>query len=296
MRRRQSEWLIALTQTEIMFILASVILILLLAQQADFKAERAALIKEQAERMADLAESEDAAEEINQTLARAGLIANSGENDKAAVGAVRKLVEEKQELNRVLRRAARQEDGAPQTAAQIKQLQAAAAQATRDLANAREQIAAMKQEMENLRKQSAQGGESTAALRRQVRAQQSEISRLRVGFTPCWPREGASPPYYFAYRIIFDKARRAFRVTPHAHLQSAAPPIAEALRGGLSFLKSPPGGWLSRAQFAAFGKKASAAKTRLYGEECRLAAQINDAGQDAIEFIRDQTAFFPVYE
>ena len=294
MRRQKSEWLIALTQTEIMFILASVILILLLAQRHNFEAERAAA-KRAAQETAQAAES---AQEITQTLRRAGLIPAAADSraapEKEAAGAVRRLVEEKQEINRVLRRAGE----SPRTEAQVKQLQTAAAQAGAELTKVRNENEEMKQEIEDLKRRLAQGGEAEAALARRVRAQQGEISRLRVGFAPCWPRRGR-PPYYFAYRIVYDRSRERFRISPHPDLQSEAPVVAAALAGDLAVVKRHPQGWMSRAELAVFGARLKAAKIRFYGdygEECRLAVQINDAGQAAIEFIRDQAVLFPVYE
>ena len=131
--------------------------------------------------------------------------------------------------------------------------------------------------------------------RAKVAAGDSAARNLRreIGCLPCWLGSGA-PRYYFAFNITYTK--NLFRISPHRDLQSGAPPVQEALAGALGAIYDYPRGAVGREEFLRFAEKITAAKKRMYGENgCRLPATINEeATGRTIKFVRDAAGFCPI--
>ena len=322
MTARKSEWVISLTQTEIMLVLASIILILLLAKDSEFKKEKQKVVFLQ-QQIASVKTPEppsepespsppevDITKEVTGILERGGLIDPKEESRQVlgdkATEAVQNLVDEKKAVDDALRLAESTLGESPdarhekilqmgEDAAAGKAAQDALGIAKGDAEALRNRIAGLEKSTEEIEDASSSLAEENSKLRDRIANTEAEIKRLRIGFLPCWPRDDSQPPYHFTtYLTEYNKTQRRFHISPH--WDERIPIVQKALAGELSLLRNHPKGWITESEFAAFGQKIRERKNRLYGEECRLVTRINDAGQKAIEFVRDNVGFYPVYK
>ena len=125
---------------------------------------------------------------------------------------------------------------------------------------------------------------------------QKKALRDKIGFVPCWPGNG-KPWYYFTYKITYYPGTNTFRIEPHPNWKSKNDIVSKAVNGGFPMLKKYPQGIISRAELLSFGITLDKQKRDLYGKECYLAVTINKKGVDGtvIEFLRDSVHFYPIY-
>ena len=326
MTARKSEWVISLTQTEIMLVLASIILILLLAKDIEFKEEKQKVVflQQQIESIKTPeppSEPEspsppevDITEEVTGILERGELIDPKEESlqvlgDKATE-AVQNLVDEKKAVDDALRLAESPLGESPdarhekilqmgEDAAAGKAAQDALGIAKGDAEAIRNRIAGLKKSAEEVEDASSSLAEENSKLRDRIANTEAENKRLgfklRIGFLPCWLRADVRTSYYHTYHTKYDASQNRFRISPHPDLDKRIPIIQAALAGELSLLRNHPKGWITEPEFATFGQKIRERKNRLYGEECRLTTTIDkDATGKEILFIRDKVGLYPI--
>ena len=134
-------------------------------------------------------------------------------------------------------------------------------------------------------------------LREEVEDLREKIKNLKeIGFIPCWPGKG-KPRYYFTYKITYYPGTNTFRIEPHPNWKSKNGIVSKAVNGGFPMLKKYPQGKISRAELLSFGITLDKQKRDLYEKECYLAVTINKKGVDGtvIEFLRDSVHFYPIY-
>ena len=328
MTARKSEWVISLTQTEIMLVLASIILILLLRSTLILeKAEnKIAVLQKQAESVKNSeppSEPESPSppeanitEEVTGILERGGLIDPKEESRQVlgdkATEAVQNLVDDKRAVDGALRLAESTVGESPDARLEkIRQIgeDAAAGKAAQDALGIakgdaeaiRNRIAGLKKSAEEVEDASSSLAEENSKLRDRIANTEAENKRLgfklRIGFLPCWLSADVRQSYYHTYRTKYDASQNRFRISPHPHLDKRIPIIQAALAGELSLLRNHPKGWITESEFATFGQKIRERKNRLYGEECRLTTKINEAATGKeIKFIRDKVGLYPIYE
>lgn len=303
---------VALTQTEIMLVLAVIILLLLLAKNAELgkvcdslSGVSCAEILGHAEPVPE-SEIEPPAPETEIT---GTLVPGGGQKNTQPLGETppEDSEPESSEKNETVIEETAKENTAPvsQTvfsktdSAANRTEDATAASATdsdnaalrRDAENARrlrEENARLKKENEYLRAQNnAPPNPQNAA---------GDIER-KIGFLPCWAKN-EKPFHYFAFNIVYADDAKTFRISPHRDVQSRAAVVRNARAAPLGaailqYPKTPVG----RETFLAFAQKIVAAQKLLYGENgCRLSATINEEVRgDTIKLVRDRAGFFPIY-
>ena len=310
---RKREKIVSLSQTEMMFVIAAVALVLFLladtqrrtAQTSESKiSEELTALRETAAR--DDAPEEDMLAEVAEILTAEGALA-AGENSPQRL---------RREIPDAVRELARQKN---ESAAAQKEIDAALsatdAADTADTADADSRA----QRIRRLLQDAARGEAAADALgigdtppatiaaeiknlRRAIEGKDTRGNtldhKLRFGFLPCWLGRGAQePPYYFALGVVYRSGR--YKIEPHPHLRAQAAVVRAALAGDLALLSSPPSGWIGEDEFEQFGQRAQRQKNLQYpnNPECRLIAKINrGAGGHQIVFVRDRVGFYPIYE
>ena len=322
---KRREGIIALTQTEIMLVLAVVILLLLLAKGFDLTESQKELevsqnkledaqrritllvqqtgggsVEEQEQRQ----EKVDMSEKITEILKRGGVVNDGGDKERRLgenpAEDVRVLVDEKKRkdemdktIDRVLARA-----GKPPPDNN-----------SRDDLDADAEVKAKKDELIRLSENAAKAEAEADDLRRENKELKATISAMeeagkekddgaqgkslgdKIGCEPCW-RGSGKRLYYFAYNITYSGG--AYKISQHRDLRGGAGVVGKAL-GGLPSLRDYPEGWVSRETFLSFGRRLAKEKNKLHGEECQLAVTINDeASGKVIKFIRDEAGFCPI--
>lgn len=298
---RRREGIVALTQTEIMLVLAVIILLLLTAKNADLTAAReqirqaeasAKLSPETAEEVAeDTEESADNGDissvDLNEEITDI-LIAGGATNQKTSetLGASAAAAAEVGYIARAALALDEEED---------------AAVVRREIVRLREQSELLAQ----LRAENATLKATAAQLSRQLAVQESRYDAVQaernirdeVGFLPCWTGVNKRR-YYFTYRVVYFPGRDRFRLMSHDDWHIRAATVDAALSGDLAVLKEYPRGDISRQQFLQFAQTIEAAKKRMYGDNgCLLAVEINKRGVDLTvtnDFIHNRTHFYPV--
>ena len=324
---KRREGVVALTHTEIMLVLATVILLLLLAKNHDLSAAKNELAKERAkvsaleEQASESAneavarkEQVDFAREVRAMLVRGGVADENAESARLAE-AVNLLVAENERgkardsaVNQALIQAGILEeirdesvDSGDLAAEQIKRMgeSAAVGKAARaalgdggaDAESVKERISALKNTEQKFAELSI----------RQKSDKERRISDLKskIGCLPCWlgSGEAGGRKYYFAYDIVYHADANAFSVKPNRDWKSGAGVVSGALSGELSVLKNYPRGLITSDEFLNFGRRVAAHKNRRHGRECSLMATINKNRVDGkvIEFVRDKVGFCPIW-
>lgn len=298
MKRGKREGVVALTQTEIMLVLAVVILLLLAAKNADLNEAREHIARMEAAALGAAKTSENKA-------------ANKQEENGPPDDAAKDAPVDEELVAGGVAAPPRMPLGAgepppqpapPQFSAQTSAEEQTAAELLEETVaeNAR-----LKNENQQLREQIAARGDAADNVqprREESPARESSDNsaaanlRKKIGCLPCWLGSG-KPAYYSTFNITYYAADDKFRIAPHRHLQSNAAAVRDALAGALSAAQTPPRGKIGRADFLAFAEKIRRAKLRQYGgDNCRLAATINEeASGRVIKFIRDDAGFCPIY-
>ena len=317
---RKREKIVSLSQTEMMFVIAAVALVLFLladtqrrtAQTSEHKiSEELTALRATAARD-DAPPEEDMLAEVAEILTAEGALA-AGENSPQRL---------RREIPDAVRELARQKN---ESAAAQKEIDdALSATDAADIANAADTADAedsdsRAQRIRRLLQDAARGEAAADALgigdtppatiaaeiknlRRAIEGKDTRGNtrdhKLRFGFLPCWLGRGAQePPYYFALDVVYRSGR--YKIEPHPHLRAQAAVVQSALAGDLALLSSPPSGWIGEDEFERFGRRAQKQKNLQYpnNPECRLIAKINrGAGGHQIVFVRDRVGFYPIYE
>lgn len=295
-RARQN--MISLTQTEIMFVLAALVLVLL--QQKNFENARlkdenvrlvqesggAAIVEEAADGRAatpDPGEGEEAEplQRIRRTLVETGNLApgpkdSPGEDDRV-VRAVERMSRNTAEtrldqpVKDILERA-RQENLAP------------GARSDSEVAAEMFRLA----KAQHARERPADPGVSGASAAQHPRGNLADM----VGFDPCWEKVVDNRvSYHLTYSTVYDRDTDRYRIRPA--WDEAVTVVKADVDGPMSALREHPTGWVDRDTYAEFGRRIDLARRMSYGRGCRFVTKINDAGQAAIEFVNRY--FYPVY-
>lgn len=311
------EAVLSLTQTEIMLVLAAVILLLLLAKDLDLTAAQAKLAETEqqlavlTEQTADSPEAlveqrrqTDLAREVKEALARSRAPQRESGRQRLEprdVAAVREMV------------------------ATRERQQAEAAAVDRALARAKPEAGASReQQLERLAETAALGAtlrESLSGERRQALADASDpAARLsswlrpegeegkaegigsgdQVGFDPCWPGPGGAGQrrYYFAYDVTYADGK--YRVRRHRDWRTGTAVVAQSLAGRLgAALRDHPLEPVSPAALRSFGRRIDAEVDRLRGNayppNCLLAVTLNEEASGAVaKFLRGEVRLYPV--
>ena len=127
-----------------------------------------------------------------------------------------------------------------------------------------------------------------------------------VGFDPCWRRHtDTGRRYYYAYDVTFerDSGGGRFLIAPHSDLQAGVPIIDDALTGDLKVLLDYPNQAMTHEEFRTFGgvvESALATKRRErtdddYTDDCLLAVTLDgDAPGRVAEFVRVVVGLYPI--
>lgn len=325
--------LIALTQTELMFVFATLIILILLnsiEKVDEYEKERqqiAEMLDDDRPQPERLAERTGALIDENRKLSRVLELAKQqqlGEGDrarlvenarKAAVhlqidpdaplpeimeAAVQKLENREAErrlLADALARADRGPDGSGAQQQELRLVKRARALAARSNATQQE----LRQIVEHVQKSGIDQAQIKTIRQAAAQQQQDEDTGKFPQPSTLSDRLGftpcwpkaALPHHHFAFAIEWNGAD-GYRLR---QLFSASEPIiARALSGPLALLRDYPQGWISRERLLAFGQKIEQARSRQYKEDCRLTARIGDnANRDVVVFIRDRVHLYPIY-
>ena len=324
---KRREGVVALTHTEIMLVLATVILLLLLAKNIDLtdakkdlkkEQEKISALEAQANESANDAlerkEQADFAQEVKAILINGGVAEENAEPARLAA-AVSVLVAESRRdeardnaVNEALIQAGMLEDVGDDSdkkddlaAQKIKQMgeNAAIGKAVRETLGedainpeiAGEQIAEWKHVADSIVNQNLDDEKLTGE------EQRIKDLKKEVGFLPCWLGD-KSPRYYLTYNLTYFPRADQFKIARHRHWDAKVTTVSDALSGGLAVLKEYPRKMVSRKVFLAFARRVDNAKNRLYGNNgCRLAVTINKRGVDLTvtnDFIFGRAGFYPI--
>ena len=309
---RKREKIVSLSQTEMMFVIAAVALVLFLladtqrrtAQTSESKiSEELTALRETAARD-DAPQEEDMLAEVAEILTAEGALA-AGENSPQRLrreipDAVRKLARQKNEsaaAQKEIDDALSATDAADTTDAEdsdsraqrIRRLlqDAARGEAAADaLGIGDTPPATIAAEIKNLRR--AIEGKDTRG--------NTLDHKLRFGFLPCWLGRGAQePPYYFALDVVYRSGR--YKIEPHPHLRAQAAVVRAALAGDLALLSSPPSGWIGEDEFERFGEIVQEQKNLQYPDkqECKLVARINREASGYETGFISRIGFYPIW-
>ena len=304
---RRREGIVALTQTEIMLVLAVIILLLLTAKNADLTAAREQIRQAEASAKLSPETAEEVAEDTEESAADNGEISSADLNEEItdiliAGGATNQKTSETLGASAAT--------SPEQAAAEVGYIARAALalDEEEDAAVVRREIVRLREQSEllaQLRAENATLKATAAQLSRQLAAQESRNDAVQaernirdeVGFLPCWTGVNKRR-YYFTYRVVYFPARDRFRLMSHDDWHIRAATVDAALSGDLAVLKEYPRGDISRQQFLQFAQTIEAAKKRMYGDNgCLLAVEINKRGVDLTvtnDFIHNRTHFYPV--
>jgi len=296
-RHKARQNVVALTQTEIMFVFAAIILILLQVKQVDNDRLRGDY-EELAQRAEAVEQERESApfEEVKRTLVRSGALEeqeglSAEESQNRVLRKIRDLarpaedrVEPDEQVKSVLRRASADEIVQPGQG-ELEQLEEVL------------RLARIGKQAEAEREESAAaegaGGEASSGegARSSADAARRKVAD-KVGFNPCWPKiSGETYSYHRTFSMEYDRGTDRFRIEPD--WDEGAPLVSNALDGPLALLREHPQGWIGRDEFARYSIEVSQQAARAYGPGCKLVTKINDAGRDAILFVARY--FFPIY-
>ena len=316
------ETIVSLTQTEIMLVLAVVILLLLLAKNADLTAAEAdveavrrlnvALEERTEATQEEILEQKiqaDLAREVKDVLIRdgSGLPRDSATpslqpSDVAAIeGALleqRQRAAEQQAVDEALQRAGVGSRERPK-ASRIEELGAEAGLAK----VLRESLSPeRRRELQEAVERDRAAARDDAS-QQQVEGEDEAVKRLlaewlrdvptregdgdQVGFDPCWPGPGGHRErrYYIAFDITYHEER--FLVEPHADWRAGVAIVDRALSGPLAVLREYPRDWTTRESLHEFGRRIEEALKPMrnrgeYVDECLLVTTLNEEASGTV--------------
>ena len=305
MARKRDE-LISLTQTEIMLILAVVVLLLLMAKDADLTRvctdypelctgvlgyeppeRQQALGHEGGESGAEGEAGEesppsDPDEEVSETL-----VAGGGKKQKAGLGSGGDSATTAIEVPPHLAGKEGASDGV--SAANLEELR-------RENKGLQAENSALRR---LLQAEQLKARETSNEVEREVEPEViQEVRpgiRREIGCLPCWLGDG-KPRYYYALNITYYPDEDEFLVSPHQHLEVNASPVRQSMGGELSMLSFPPSGRIDAPTLLSYSRDVIDAQRRLYGNNgCSLPVTINEeATGKTIKLIRDTAGFCPI--
>ena len=319
---RKREKIVSLSQTEMMFVIAAVALVLFLladtqrrtAQTSERKInEELIALREVREDTAhnDAAE-EDMLAEVTEILTTEGALA-AGENSPQRL---------RREIPDAVRELARQNN---ERAAEQKEIDAAlSATDAADTADAADSDSRA-QRIRRLSQDAARGEAAADALgvgdtppatlaaeiknlHRTIEAKDAQIKDIAlIGFLPCWPGpSGQKPRHYSAIKVEYQPTRdknlpkrdkKRYKIEPHPHLRAQAAVVRSALAGNLALLLSPPSGWIGEDEFERFGELVQEQKNLQYPDkqECKLVARINREASGYETGFISRIGFYPIW-
>lgn len=323
------EGIIPITHTEIMLVLAVVLLLLLVASNTNWRArfaqaeENIASLVEREEMSPETLEEQqrqlDLGREVKDALVRAG-VAPSEEQPALTsedITAIEKLVEDKNRADQALAEVEETINSArSEMESQDEQQSDVASRAQRI-----EQLAAnarigelVRRTMEGADQDVADESASVEEIERRVRillgdaAAESTVTDDAgegdlVGFNPCWPGDAArdNRRYYFAYDVTYADNR--YYIEPHLDWNQRIPVIVAALSDDLAILHDYPTGAVSPDALVSFGRSVEQALAPLrevdsgndYPSDCRLAVTLNaEAPLSVAEFVSVDVGLYPV--
>lgn len=137
--------------------------------------------------------------------------------------------------------------------------------------------------------------EDRQAAMRDLSEKLEEYRADEIGFTPCWRGDG-SPAYYKAFDITYDPGTDTFLVARHADTDSGDPTVRQDVRSRLPALLEHPTGRVDRATMVAYARKLNAQKDRVHGSECQLATTIDEESRGrTVKFINNELNLYTVY-
>ena len=124
-----------------------------------------------------------------------------------------------------------------------------------------------------------------------------------VGFNPCWPGDSTRDDrrYYFTYDLTYADSR--YHIESHPDWNQDKPVVDAALSGNLAILQDYPTEAVSPADLVTFGRLVERTLAPLrqidsgndYPSDCRLAVTLNaEAPLSVAEFIYVNVGFYPV--
>ena len=316
---RGREAVVSLTQTEIILVLATVLLLLLLGKNSHLATalDNLANAEETVQRLddqmtaspdeiAEQREQADLAREVKEVLSRDGRGELAADRPRLAPQDVEEVRQALQERDRQRAEQAAVDEALARSnidasAARERQLErlgdaAATGTALRD-ALSTDRAAALDAAQAGPQPE-AQTRKLLAAWLREDAQADSAGAGDKVGFTPCWPRAGERG-YLFAYDITY--ANEEYELRPHTDWESGAMAVADALAGPLGqVLRGYPQGPVGETSLREFGRRVEAAieKRReqgIYREDCLLAVTLNgEASGNVAKFIRQSVLLYPV--
>ena len=323
------EGIIPITHTEIMLVLAVVLLLLLVASNTNWRAryaqaeESIASLVEREEMSPETLEEQqrqlDLGREVKDALVRAGVA--PGEEQAALtpedITAIEKLVEDNNRADQALAEVEETINSArSEMESQDEQQSDVASRAQRI-----EQLAAnarigemVRRTMEGADQDVVDESASIEDLERRVRRLLGDASAEStvtgdagegdlVGFNPCWPGDVArdNRRYYFAYDLTYADNR--YQIEPHIDWNQRIPVIVAALSGELAILHDYPTEAVLPEALVSFGTSVERALAPLreldsgndYPSDCRLAVTLNaEAPLSVAEFVSVDVGLYPV--
>ena len=333
---KRRETIVALTHTEIMLVLAAVILLLLLARDyaltkagedlAETRERVAILEKTRAVPPSEAEKGEPDAnpdDKVLDILVEGGIVDREGKDrqqlGKEAETAVSALVDEKrrkEELDRVVDEvltmtdvssgpekpaAESPEDKARKRKEGIKRMSESAAigDATRDALGMEDADAeSVKERIAELMDSEKEGGTKEKEHKEEVAELRRQMEAQKGGNLR--DKIGCVPCWLGEgkrkYYFSYDVTYGAESGSFQIKPHGDWKFIGD-VNGKMSVLKDYPKGALTNREFRSFGERVNRHKIRAYGPECRLAVRVNDeADGKVIKIIRDEAGFCPIYK
>ncbi len=114
----------------------------------------------------------------------------------------------------------------------------------------------------------------------------------KVGFDPCWPKVADGYiSYHFTFSTVYDSETDLYRMEPA--WDESVLQVRNDLDSVMAVLRRRPEGWITEDEFARFGEEVREQTRTVYRTDCLLVTRINDAGKKAILFIGKY--FYPIY-
>ena len=288
--------IVALTQTEIMFVFAAIILILLQFKQREFEAmmledgqakDPVQIVAEGKEGLADQAEQPIPDEEVKDVLVKEGG-AGSAQRESDTLPPAEKLGKALAEAG--------PESEVFDPEAQVKEiLERAQSSGAIDVGGSLdEQVNELIRRARIGRQVEERTAASAGDNGRRVSASGSSDSPKgsKIGFDPCWERTTAAGnlSFHATFETKYDAQRDAYMISPA--WDESVPQIRAALEGPLALLKSYPAGWIAPERYAQYGGMVRNLAESLYGPECRLVTTIDEPTRRSLKHITH--FFYPV--
>lgn len=118
----------------------------------------------------------------------------------------------------------------------------------------------------------------------------------KVGFDPCWPRDDL-PYHYFAFDIEYSAVTQLFSIRRFRYQDQYSEERSIELHAQLPILNEYPKVPVDRDTILNYAMRLNEEKEKKYGSDCRLSTEINKEGVDStiIEFVRDELKLYPIW-